>query len=392
MRDGMTLGDAMKKTITIIASIGAFILVGGLIVVWAVYQKSEAVKTSHLVRDFSDENFESDVVMASTKLPILVDFYAEWCIPCRMLAPIIEEVANDVKDKAIIGRLDTDKNVISRKLGIKQNPCGVDRQGRPGQELVLRCRSQRDDSQGPERTRILSSKREPMFQPLPDLKIIIRGAGEMATGTAVRLHRCGFSRIFMTEIPCPLSVRRLVSFSEAVYEKTWTVEGVRAVRIDSPNEALSLWEEGAIAVFVDPANSARTVLQPDVVVDAILAKKNLDTTIHDASLVVGLGPGFCAGRDVHYVVETNRGHDLGRVISEGEAAADTGVPGEILGEAERRVIRVTSRGTLSLDRGYRKQSDEGPTDRPRRRSVRSRRSERHASRPDQVRHAGNSRP
>jgi thioredoxin 1 len=112
----------MKKTITIISSIGAFLLVGGLIVVWAVYQKTEAGHTSHLVRDFSDENFESDVVMASIKVPILVDFYAEWCIPCRMLAPILEEVANDVKDKAIIGRLDTDKNVISRKLGISRIP------------------------------------------------------------------------------------------------------------------------------------------------------------------------------------------------------------------------------------------------------------------------------
>jgi thioredoxin 1 len=112
----------MKKTATIVASIGAFILIGGLIVVWAVYQKSDTVKRSHLIRDFSDENFESDVVMASARLPILVDFYADWCIPCRMLEPIIEEVANDVRDKAIIGRLDTDKNLISRKLGINRIP------------------------------------------------------------------------------------------------------------------------------------------------------------------------------------------------------------------------------------------------------------------------------
>lgn len=112
----------MKKTVTIIASIGAFLLIGGLIVVWAVYQKNDDVKKSHLVKDFTDENFESDVVLASTKMPILVDFYAEWCMPCRMLQPIIEQVAADVKDKAIIGRLDTDKNLISRKLGINKIP------------------------------------------------------------------------------------------------------------------------------------------------------------------------------------------------------------------------------------------------------------------------------
>jgi xanthine dehydrogenase accessory factor len=183
-----------------------------------------------------------------------------------------------------------------------------------------------------------------MLQPLSELKIIIRGAGEMATGTAVRLHRSGFSRLFMTEIPYPLSVRRLVSFSSAVYEKTWTVEGVRAVKVESLHETHSLWEQGVVPVFVDPANSARTFLEPDVIVDAILAKRNLDTTMQDAPLVVGLGPGFCAGQDVHYVVETQRGHDLGRLFSEGEAAADTGVPGEILGEGKRRVIRSPAEG------------------------------------------------
>lgn len=112
----------MKKTITIIASIAAFLIIGGLIVVWAVYQQNDTLKKNHLVKDFTDENFEADVVTASTKMPILVDFYAEWCMPCRMLTPIIEQVAQDVKDKAIIGRLDTDKNLISRKLGINKIP------------------------------------------------------------------------------------------------------------------------------------------------------------------------------------------------------------------------------------------------------------------------------
>jgi thioredoxin 1 len=112
----------MKRAVTIVASIAAFVLIGGLIVVWAVYQKNEVVKKSSLVKDFTDANFESDVVVASTKMPILVDFYADWCMPCRMLEPIIEQVAGDVKDKAVIGRLDTDKNMISRRLGINKIP------------------------------------------------------------------------------------------------------------------------------------------------------------------------------------------------------------------------------------------------------------------------------
>jgi xanthine dehydrogenase accessory factor len=185
-----------------------------------------------------------------------------------------------------------------------------------------------------------------MSQSLSNLTIVIRGAGEMATGTAVRLHRSGFSRIFMTEIPHPLAVRRIVSLSEAVYENTWTVEGVRATKVSSPQEATALWDEGVIPVLVDPANSAKTVLRPEVVVDAILAKRNLDTAITDAALVIGLGPGFHAGRDVHYVVETNRGHDLGRLISDGEASADTGVPGNIAGETARRVIRSSADGVF----------------------------------------------
>jgi xanthine dehydrogenase accessory factor len=138
-----------------------------------------------------------------------------------------------------------------------------------------------------------------------------------------------------------------------VYDGTCTVEGVRAVKVDAPEEAEGLWEKRVIPVYVDPSNSARTVLRPDVVVDGILAKKNLGTFLDHARLVIGLGPGFRAGRDVHYVVETNRGHNLGRLISAGEAAPDTGVPGDIGGETDRRVIRAPADGVFrsTLDIG-----------------------------------------
>jgi xanthine dehydrogenase accessory factor len=185
-----------------------------------------------------------------------------------------------------------------------------------------------------------------MRRELPALKIIIRGAGEMATGVACRLARSGFRKLIMTEIEKPLAVRRGVSFCEALYEGTSTVEGIQAVRINSPDQAVQLWIEGIVPVMVDPANMSKDVFKPDVVVDAILAKKNLGTTITDATLVIGLGPGFYAGKDVHCVVETNRGHDLGRLILDGCAAPDTGVPGEILGKTTARVLRAPQDGVF----------------------------------------------
>ena len=184
---------------------------------------------------------------------------------------------------------------------------------------------------------------------LSDLIVIIRGAGEMATGTACRLHRAGMFRLLMTEIPQPLAVRRMVSFSEAVYEQTWVVEGIRAASIRFADESHHLWRKRIVPVIVDPDNISGRFLGPHILVDAILAKQNLGTAMGDADLVIGMGPGFYAGRDVHYAVETNRGHDLGRLIERGEAAPDTGVPGEIAGHTALRVIRSPSAGLFASD-------------------------------------------
>ncbi len=175
----------------------------------------------------------------------------------------------------------------------------------------------------------------------------------MATGTAVRLHRSGFRNILMTEIERPLAVRRLVSFCESVYDGTSQVEGVIAARIDELSVASRMWEKGDIAVVVDPQNLAKDIIKPDILIDATLAKRNLGTSILDASLVIALGPGFVAGEDVHWVVETNRGHNLGRLILKGAADPDTGVPGDIGGETIRRVIRAPAEGAFepSLDIG-----------------------------------------
>lgn len=184
---------------------------------------------------------------------------------------------------------------------------------------------------------------------LTDLTIVIRGAGEMASGTAWRLHRAGLFRILLTEIARPLAVRRLVSFCEALHDGTWSVEGVQAAAIGSPAEVNELWEKRTIPVLIDPHAACKRLLKPDVTIDAILAKKNLGTTIDDASLVIALGPGFSAGTDVHFVVETNRGHNLGRLISQGEASPNTGVPGDIAGRTAQRVLRAPQTGVFQSD-------------------------------------------
>jgi xanthine dehydrogenase accessory factor len=188
-----------------------------------------------------------------------------------------------------------------------------------------------------------------MSRRLTDLTIVIRGAGEMASGTACRLYRSGLRRILMTEAPAPLAVRRTVCFSEAVYEGAHLVEGIQGTRVSAPEEAESCWKKGEIPVLVDPENCARLTLKPDVVVDAILAKVNVGTRITDAPLVIGLGPGFTCGVDVRIVVETNRGHDLGRVILQGSASPNTGTPGDIAGETVRRVLRAPADGVFVSD-------------------------------------------
>jgi xanthine dehydrogenase accessory factor len=175
---------------------------------------------------------------------------------------------------------------------------------------------------------------------------VVKGAGDLATGVAYRLHRVGF-HVLMTEVARPTAVRRTVAFSEAVYDGRCKVEGLEAVRVESPLSAWAAFEQGVVAVLVDPEALVIRELRPALVVDAIIAKKNLGTTMGDAPAVVALGPGFCAGVDVHAVVETMRGHDLGRVLWQGEALPNTGVPGEIGGFGAERVLRAPTAGIFT---------------------------------------------
>jgi xanthine dehydrogenase accessory factor len=173
--------------------------------------------------------------------------------------------------------------------------------------------------------------------------VLIKGAGDLASGIALRLHRCGF-QIVMTDIAVPTTVRRTVAFSPAVYLGEAKVEEVTGVRCEGMEEVRQVLRERKVAVVVDPQAKIREVLQPDVVVDAIIAKHNLGTKITDAPIVIGVGPGFTAGVDCHCVVETKRGHYLGRCIWQGSAIPNTGVPGNIGGYTTERIIRAVADG------------------------------------------------
>ena len=175
--------------------------------------------------------------------------------------------------------------------------------------------------------------------------IIVRGGGDLATGTIYKLYQCGFS-VLVLEIPNPSSIRRNVSFSEAVYQGCQTVEGVTCLLAQTEDEAVSLLNEGKLVMLVDPEGTCIPRLKPLTVVDAILAKKNLGTTRDMAPITVALGPGFEAGVDTDAVIETQRGHHLGRVLWEGCAAPNTGVPGVIGGYGRERVIHSPAAGIL----------------------------------------------
>ncbi len=172
----------------------------------------------------------------------------------------------------------------------------------------------------------------------------------MASGIAVRLYRAGFTRLLLLEVARPLAVRRLVCFSEAVHDGRSRVEDITGVCIASLADLEQTWQEGQVAIIVDPAWTSIEALQPQVVIDATLAKRNLGTKMTEAPLVIGIGPGFNAGDDVHRVVETMRGHHLGRVISSGPALPNTGIPGEIGGYTIERILRAPVAGSLQTYR------------------------------------------
>ena len=179
--------------------------------------------------------------------------------------------------------------------------------------------------------------------PIGDIKVLIRGAGEVASAIAHKLARSNF-KVCLTDIAKPIAVSRGVAFCEAVYDGEKEVAGVVAKLISSPDEISEVWQEGKMPILIDPEAKVKDILKPDVLIDAIMAKKNLGTRITDAPLVIGLGPSFRVGRDVHIVVETNNSENIGKVLFSGEAEPNTGIPVEVAGLTEERVLRPSKKG------------------------------------------------
>ena len=175
--------------------------------------------------------------------------------------------------------------------------------------------------------------------------IIVRGGGDLATGTIYKLKKSGFP-VLILEAAAPSAIRRNVAFCEAVYQGTQTVEDMTCYLAESAEQAEQFLAQGKLAVLVDPAGESIAKLKPLAVVDGILAKKNLGTSRDMAPITVALGPGFTAGEDADAVVETKRGHNLGRVLWVGTAAPNTGIPGIIGGFGKERVIHCPAKGIL----------------------------------------------
>ncbi len=177
--------------------------------------------------------------------------------------------------------------------------------------------------------------------------VTVKGGGDLGSGVAVRLFRSGFP-VVITELPQPMVVRRTVAFAEAVYTGETTIEGLVARRVDKAEHIWPALKEGQIPVIIDPEAHIVRELHPTVLVDAIVAKRNTGTRLSDAPIVIALGPGFEAGVDAHAVVETNRGHNLGRVLWTGRAEPNTGIPSPVAGYTEERVLRAPVGGVVSV--------------------------------------------
>jgi xanthine dehydrogenase accessory factor len=176
-------------------------------------------------------------------------------------------------------------------------------------------------------------------------KIVVRGGGDLATGVVQKFFRAGFPVVIL-ETSAPSAIRRSVALCEAVYDGCAQVEDMDCSRVSDVTELEICWRQGLIPLLIDPSGETICKIRPSAVIDAIIAKRNLGTHRGMAPITIALGPGFCAGEDVDVVVETTRGHDLGRLIFKGSAAPNTGIPGEIGGKSGQRVIHAPVSGAV----------------------------------------------
>ena len=176
--------------------------------------------------------------------------------------------------------------------------------------------------------------------------IVVRGGGDIASGAIQKLYRSGF-KVLVLETETPSAIRRKVAFCEAVYEKEIEIEGIKARLVANDEEIQDCWDSDILPVMIDSRGKVIERLKPLAVVDGILAKQNFGTKRSMAPITVALGPGFSAPEDVDIVIETMRGHNLGRIIEEGRASENTGVPGIIAGFGIERVIYSDYSGVIT---------------------------------------------
>ena len=247
-------------------------------------------------------------------------------------------------DVFYIGLLSSRKRLISGDKRV-HSPMGIDIGEETVEEIALSTASEILAARNGKSLRSHSEWRRRL--------VVVRGAGDLATGVIVRLHNAGYSCIAL-ETEKPTVIRRTVSFADVIYEGTRSVEGVECVLVENTDEALEELKKGKVSLLVDSEGKTIDALKPGIVVDAIIAKRNLGTRIDMAPLVVAMGPGFTAGVDADVVIETMRGHRLGRLIYSGSALPNTGTPGLIGGKGKERVIHSTTSGIF---RGVRKIGD-----------------------------------
>ena len=262
------------------------------------------------------------------------------------LISTVPEINTDILPFALdtrtfyIGLLSSRKRVWSNDVRV-YSPMGIDLGEETPEEIAISTASE-----------VLACFNKRSLLPHSEWRrrlVVVRGAGDLATGTIIRLHNAGYNCISL-EIPNPTVIRRTVSFADVVYEGTKTIEGVECRLAKDIDEALDILKLGSVPLLIDPKGETIEKLKPGVVVDAIIAKKNLGTRVGMAPFVVALGPGFTAGVDADVVIETMRGHKLGRLIYEGRAMENTGTPGLIGGKGKERVIHSSRAGVFKGNR------------------------------------------
>lgn len=175
--------------------------------------------------------------------------------------------------------------------------------------------------------------------------VVVRGGGDIATGIIQKLHRSGF-KVLILELENPMVIRREVSFAQAIFDNEKVIEGIKAIKVDEIEGIKKVWDQNEIPIIIDEKCDILNKLKIDILVDATLAKKNLGVSKDMAPITIGVGPGFDAGNDVDLVIESNRGHDLGKLILKGKAQLNTGVPGNIAGFTKERVIKSPCEGRI----------------------------------------------